>query len=233
MTENDESTDDKDNGVIAAEYVLGVLERQARRQVELRLAREPELAAQVAFWEQRLGSLADGIAPVTPSPETWTAIEAKLAAARAPRTLWHSLTFWRRLAIGTSALAAASLAALAWIAVLPAPDVALMARLDTTGGQPGFVAAAAPSGDSLVVVPASFGPIDQRALELWIIPGGGRPHSLGLIEANRPVRVSVPKELLAYVAADAVLAVTLEPPGGSPTGLPTGPVVANGKLARL
>jgi anti-sigma-K factor RskA len=35
------------------------------------------------------------------------------------------------------------------------------------------------------------------------------------------------------VAAQATLAVSVEPPGGSPTGLPTGPVIASGKLTKL
>jgi anti-sigma-K factor RskA len=43
----------------------------------------------------------------------------------------------------------------------------------------------------------------------------------------------VPKDLLSEVSKEAVLAVSLEPPGGSPTGQPTGPVIANGKLAAL
>jgi anti-sigma-K factor RskA len=38
---------------------------------------------------------------------------------------------------------------------------------------------------------------------------------------------------LARVSDEAVLAVSLEPEGGSPTGQPTGPVIANGKLAQL
>jgi anti-sigma-K factor RskA len=38
---------------------------------------------------------------------------------------------------------------------------------------------------------------------------------------------------MPHITVDSVLAVTLEPLGGSPTGLPTGPVIANGKLASL
>jgi anti-sigma-K factor RskA len=47
------------------------------------------------------------------------------------------------------------------------------------------------------------------------------------------VTIKVPLDLLARVNKEAVLAVSLEPPGGSPTGQPTGPVIANGKLAQL
>jgi anti-sigma-K factor RskA len=70
-------------------------------------------------------------------------------------------------------------------------------------------------------------------MELWLIPPGEKPHSLGLIDPNRPVTISVPEDLLSKVSSEAILAVSLEPPGGSPTGQPTGPVIANGKLAAL
>ena len=70
-------------------------------------------------------------------------------------------------------------------------------------------------------------------MELWVIPSGGKPHSLGLIDPERSVKVMVPPELRPHVTADSILAISVEPPGGSPTGQPTGPVIANGKLAAL
>jgi len=42
--------------------------------------------------------------------------------------------------------------------------------------------------------------------------------------------VTVPAELQTAMAAGKVLAVSLEPTGGSPTGLPTGPVLYTGLL---
>ena len=53
---------DGDN-LVAAEYVLGVLGAEERREVERRLAQEPALASEVAFWEERLGGLADAVPP--------------------------------------------------------------------------------------------------------------------------------------------------------------------------
>lgn len=37
----------------------------------------------------------------------------------------------------------------------------------------------------------------------------------------------------AAIARGAVLAISLEPPGGSPTGAPTGPVIAAGEVRTL
>jgi anti-sigma-K factor RskA len=237
---NEDDTIDPAGGgnMIAAEYVLGVLGASERREVERRLALEPALAAEVAFWEERLAGLADGVAPVTPPPETWSRIEAMVAARPArPASLWQSLAFWRGFAIASAALAAASLAALAYIGLVtgsPPTRAPLMATLGGTSGQPNFVAAVTATGDSLTVVPASLLTSDPRAIELWLIPvGETRPRSLGLIQPGQPIRLQIPPDLAGRVTPDATLAVSLEPPGGSPTGAPTGPVIATGKLTSL
>ncbi len=90
------------------------------------------------------------------------------------------------------------------------------------------------TGNTLVIVPAALLTNDPRSFELWLIPTGEtRPRSLGLIQPGQPIRLDIPSDLAGRVTPDATLAVSLEPPGGSPTGLPTGPVIAVGKLANL
>jgi anti-sigma-K factor RskA len=114
------------------------------------------------------------------------------------------------------------------------PRAPLVAQLGAEGGKTGFVAAVNSGGGTLTIVPAALlSAEEQKAMELWLIPPGDKPHSLGLIDSSRPVTIKVPLDLLARVNKEAVLAVSLEPPGGSPTGQPTGPVIANGKLAQL
>jgi anti-sigma-K factor RskA len=233
MSETDHSAPEDEERILAAEYVLGVLSLRERRAVEVRIAREPAFAREVADWEGRLGGLADGVRPVTPPPRNWNRIEAALAPKATKPGLWQSVTFWRSFAIGSAALAAASLTTLAYVGLVAPPREPMLATLGGSGGQPNFVAAVSPRGDSLMVVPASLLTSDQRAMELWVIPPGDRPHSLGLIQPGQPVRIDVPPALRARLTPDAVLAVSLEPPGGSPTGLPTGPVIANGKLTNL
>jgi anti-sigma-K factor RskA len=71
----------------------------------------------------------------------------------------------------------------------------------------------------------------DRVLELWSVPPQGAPRSLGLISASGTTvlsRAKLPATLLK--GGTAALAVSVEPPGGSPTGAPTGPVVFAGKL---
>ncbi|HEY6996186.1 MAG TPA: anti-sigma factor [Xanthobacteraceae bacterium] len=223
--------------LIAAEYVLGVLGAEERREVERRLAEEPALASEVAFWEERLGGLADAVAAVPPPPDAWSRIEAALGAPAAarPASVWQSLVFWRGFGIASATLAAASIAALAYIGLVPGQRQPLMATLAGSAGQPNFVAAVTATGNSLVVVPASLLTADPRAIELWLIPTGPnqRPHSLGLVQPGQPIRLTIPPDLVGRLGPDATLAVSLEPPGGSPTGQPTGPVIASGKLTSL
>ena len=69
----------------------------------------------------------------------------------------------------------------------------------------------------------------DKALELWAIPPGQAPHSFGLVS---------PEGLTALRRAQGLagvqqLAITLEPPGGSPTGAPTGPVIMSGDVLKI
>jgi anti-sigma-K factor RskA len=236
MTDDRTISQEESDKVVAAEYVLGVLGAAERRQAQQRLAHDQAFANEVAFWEERLGVFADAIEPVAPPGRAWTRIAR---AVRAPdpsaphESLWQSLAFWRSFAIGSAALAAASIGALTFIEISPVPRATLLATLGASSGQPNFVAAINADGKSLLVVPAALLTSDPRAMELWLIPAGDKPHSLGLIEPGRPVRLDLPRDLVARITADAALAVSMEPPGGSPTGEPTGPVIASGKLTSL
>ena len=223
------------SALTAAEYVLGVLDEAQRRAAERRIARDPVFAREVAFWEERLGGFADAVPAVAPPQDGWARIEAALGGAEKAKRpgFWHNLPLWRGLALASSALAAACIAALIYIGTV-APPEALLAKLDAEGGQAGFVAAIGAGGTKLTIVPAALlSAQEQKAFELWLIPAGEKPHSLGLIDPDKPVTISIPQNLLPKVNQEAILAVSLEPPGGSPTGQPTGPVIANGKLAAL
>jgi anti-sigma-K factor RskA len=234
MSANDTIGPADDGNLIAAEYVLGVLGVAERREVERRLAQEPALVAEVAFWEERLTGLTDAVAPVSPPEAAWSRIETAIGAASPPPSVWQSLAFWRSFAIASATLAAASIAALAYIGLVPGGRAPLMATLSGSAGQPNFVASVTATGNTLVIVPAALLTNDPRAYELWLIPSGEtRPRSLGLVQPGQPIRLEIPSDLAGRLTPDATLAVSLEPPGGSPTGLPTGPVIAAGKLTNL
>jgi anti-sigma-K factor RskA len=219
---------------LAAEYALGVLDGAERAAAAQRMAREPVFAALVARWEAHFAPWADEIDEVRPPPHVWeriaSAVPAPMPAPPRPN-LWQSLTLWRGLTVATAALAAACIAALIYVgsAVRQQP---LVASIDG-GGHRHFVATVDPGRDRIAVAPAAFSADATRVPELWLIPPDGRPRPVGLLSADRTVTLTLPAPLAALAKDDAVLAVSLEPPGGSPTGAPTGPVIASGKLTNL
>ena len=230
---SDEHTDSGDSAPVAGEYVLGVLSAAGRRAFEARMAQDPALRAEVEYWEQRLGMLTAEVEPIDPPPRVWANIEAAIARSTDRGGLWQNLSFWRWATVGSAAAAAACLMALAYIARVPATNPPLIAKLEASGGQASFVATVDSAGAGLTIVPASVPAVSERALELWLIAPGGKPQSLGLIEPSRPVHIALPAHLIQGIAPQATLAVSLEPLGGSPTGQPTGPVIASGKLTNL
>lgn len=232
MSENVSHTGAPDDDLLAAEYVLGVLAAADRSAAAQRLERDRAFARMVADWEARLVPWASEIAPVVPPAAIWDRIAASLPAQKTPvPSWWESLTFWRGLSVATAALAAASIAALIYFGTVQS-NPPLVASLDGAGKHV-FVATIDPRRATVLVVPASFSPEPGRVPELWLIAPGGKPRSLGLLSAEKSVTLAIPAALLPQANVQAVLAVSSEPPGGSPTGAPTGQVIAQGKLTNL
>jgi anti-sigma-K factor RskA len=220
-----------DDDLLAAEYVLGVLSGTERAAAQRLFERDRNFAALVAEWEQKLAPWAAEIAEVAPPPAVWDRIAATLPAEK-PQAGWlQSLAFWRGLSLATGALAAACLAALIYLGNAP-QNAPLVASIDG-GGHRHFVATIDTARGSIAVQPAAFSADATREPELWLIPADGKPRPLGMLRADRAVVITIPRELMAQTIGNAVLAVSLEPPGGSTTGLPTGPVIAQGKLTTL
>ncbi len=219
---------------LAAAYAAGTLRGPARRRLEALLPAHPTLRAAVREWQARLMPLTAGVAPVEPSPQVWQRIEARLdgrAPAAAPTSWWARLAFWRGLA-ALAGVAALSLAVLlATLSAVPPPIVVVL-NATAPGGEGGVVPAsfvASIGGDRRTVVARPIQPValqGDRVLELWAAAGKNPPRSLGLISAGG---VTVVKRTALPAGTDH-LAVSLEPPGGSPTGAPTGPVLAVGNL---
>lgn len=219
-----------DDELLAAELALGVLEGAERTAAERRAARDHGFAQLVDEWEQRLAPWAAEIAEVAPPPQLWDRISGDLPEASGPG-LWHNLTFWRGLSFAAGALAAACLAALIYVGTLTQQQP-LVATIEG-GGHRHFVATVDSGRGTVAIVPAGFSSDATRVPELWLIPPDGRPRALGLLRADQTVVLTLPPDLAALAKSNAVLAVSLEPPGGSTTGLPTGPVIATGKLTSL
>ena len=220
-----------DDELIAAEYALGVLNPAARATAAERVTRDRAFARMVADWEQRLAPWAGEIAEVAPPPELWQRIAAELPGPAPQRAgIWQNLAFWRNFALA-SALAAACLAVVAYLGAVN-QQAPLIAAIEG-GGARTFVAALDLKRGTIAVVPAAYTADATRVPELWLIPADGKPRPVGLLRADKAVTFALPPGLVSLAKTNAVLAVSLEPPGGSPTGQPTGPVIATGKLTSL
>jgi anti-sigma-K factor RskA len=218
---------------LAAAYVLGTLRGPARRRFEALLPAHPGLRAAVAGWQARLLPLSASVAPVEPPASAWPGIERRLfgappAPAPAPRW-WRRLGLWRGLS-AASTVAAVALLVVATQAPPPqAPVLVVLGASDEAARAMNarFVASVSADGRALVLRPVDAVQLDPgRALELWAVPAQGAPRSLGLVRGDGATTL-----LRAQLLQDtAAFAISVEPPGGSPTGAPTGPIVSVGKL---
>jgi anti-sigma-K factor RskA len=224
-----------------AEYVLGVLDADTRAAVTHEIQTTPEAAVAVALWQRRLLPLADTIAEVTPAPYVWARIHDALqlnAPIRVqPRAgLWDNLQLWRWLGIGASVVAAALVVVVSLPRMAPTPTVVSAGYMASTiqqdNGATGWTATMDLQHSRMVVVPATPVAFEQgRAPELWLIPAGEKPISVGMIARDKPTTLILDPSLLARLGPTAALAVSVEPLSGSPTGQPTGAVIAKGAIS--
>ena len=207
---------------LAAEYALGTLRGAARRRFQRLMEDDIVLRQLVEGWELRLNNLAEQAPLVPPPARLWQNIEQRLGPAPAVlrsdrRGLWQSLAFWRL----TTLASAAAAAALALFALLqPPPEPHFIAVLVDESRKP-ILSARFDPADRRLVIRSLQPPVADPAHshEAWLVEGDVAPRSLGLLAGQDTVI-----ELSADEAEDmtrAILAISLEPAGGSPTGSPT------------
>jgi anti-sigma-K factor RskA len=217
--------------LFAAEYVLGVLAADERQIASRRIDADAAFARLVDAWQVHLSPMAAAYPETEPPVRVKEAIDRRLFVAEPRAGLWSSLAFWR-------GLAAAAVAALAIYIAVP--------YVNPPVEQPRLVASLAADGSDvkyLVVYDAAHHDVGlshvsgERAagkdFELWMIEGKNPPVSMGIIPAGATTHMTISPAVQQKLAQGAVLAVSLEPAGGSPTGQPTGPVVAAGDLKSI
>lgn len=222
-----------------AEYVLGVLDADARAAVEREMLQADAAAAAVALWRRRLLPLAAEIADLEPPAHLWQRIRADLrldapAREERPAGLWENVRLWHWLSLAAGAVAAACIVALFLVVRRPAaPSAPYMAStLAQKSGSVGWTATMDIRNARIIVVPAAPQNLATgRAPELWLIAKGEKPIAVGMISTTAAITLPLGSALLHRVGPTSVLAVSVEPPGGSPTGQPTGPVIATGAIA--
>jgi len=207
-----------EDDALAAEYVLGVLALPDRVAVETRMKNDTAFAARVSAWEQRLAGLNDDYEEA-PAPDLLPKIEARL---------FPTQTKPKRPLLGwlAGALTAAAVAVAAVVLLLPAPPAPVIATLGEADASLRFEARFDGAAITVTRVTGTAAP-EGQVQEVWIIAPDAAPVSLGLLEAES-LTVPYPEAPVGWT-----LAVSLEPAGGSPTGAPTGPVLAAGTITDL
>jgi len=217
--------------VLAAEYALGVLDPPERDVAERRVLTDPTFAERVDDWRARLAALLDGLAPVAAPEGVWPRIVEGLGALGnvVELRLRRSLVIWRSV----SAAAASAAAVLAIVAFMPRaekPAPVMTSEIAAANKGPVvYVAMMDPARHRVILQPVSMTSTPGRSPELWLIGADGKPVAIGVAEFGKPVELKFNKT----PTGAELLAVSIEPVGGSPTGQPTGPVVATGKLQLL
>ncbi|WP_412506892.1 anti-sigma factor domain-containing protein [Roseovarius sp. SYSU LYC5161] len=228
-----EQTPYDDESVLAAEYALGLLEGPEAQLAQARMAEDPDFADLVRAWEAELAGIAEEVTPVDPPPRVLTALQRDIFGHQ-------DRPWWQKIGLIPSVVGAAAAAVLVLIAVefgmvdTGAPPVADY-RADLASEDSDLVVAAAYLEDTgeLLVDRRAGAARPDRALEVWLIPEGAAPISLGVLPEDRQAALSVPEAVRPRLAEGAGLAISDEPPGGSPTGAPTGDVLAVGPITAL
>ena len=218
-------TDERLLDALAREYVLGTLHGRARARFQRVLSESLAARRAVTDWERRLAPLASSVTPMTPPADTWAGIESALGITGKSRGA-SSLRWWQ----ATAAVLALVSLALGTLFVIRGPAIE----------QPGYVAiindddatalwlvqAYADAGELVVDALNDLPTPAGSSYELWTLPDdGSAPVSLGVISGVGETRVALNDDVIQALGLSSVVAISLEPAGGSPTGAPTGPVL--------
>lgn len=235
------ASDHDDRIARAGEYALRVLDPAEEAEARAEAARDPAFGAEVDRWNSRLSQMADGIAPVEPSPGLWPRIVAATGGAAND----NAVRFWRRWAIGSTGLLAASLVAVVVMVSQPEPVVttpaaptASLTRVATLRLENG-VAAMTLVYDSttgeLYLAPTSEMEGDTRIPHLWLVmPDNAGVQLVGAIDGHDTSRHNLQGVMVGQATQAIAVAVSMEQPGHTPhADHPDGPVVAQGEFQAL
>lgn len=229
--------DREDIPAIADEYVLGLIEAADVDEVEVAMERDAELRAAIAASRERFLPLDMSVVPATVTEQLWQRIEAALPVQDQTGVMPlisnandNRRSDWRMVAI--SALAATFLLAIGLAYSLTRTvEPLVVAVLINDAGEVQAIVEDFGNEQATIRMLADFNIPGDKTIQVWTLPSKDRgPVSLGLIDGVRSVRLAVPQ--LPTPRGDQLYEITLEEAGGSPTGRPTGPILAKG-LAKL
>lgn len=242
----------------AAELALGLLDPADRASALRRQIGDPAFAARVGQWRAKGDHWLDTITPDAVDPALWERISAGMAEPQAsaveqepaisalgarPRSdALRSLSRWKAATFASSAALAATV--VLFVSDVQRPPAVIIssgprelaasnvAQIADEAGKPLVSAVYSPDAGILTLRVARFDSV-ERVPELWVIPEGGKPHSLGLVSGGSRVSVALSDELRGYLVDGSTIAITLEPPTGAPHSAPSGPILGTAILATI
>ncbi|MEL7296551.1 MAG: anti-sigma factor [Pseudomonadota bacterium] len=221
---------------LASDYVLGTMPRLARRRFTRLLATDMVARRAVQDWERRLAALSADVPPQAPPDYLWSRIEAALDDLDGPRIGRVTPTSrWTGWLAAMFAFAALTLGWLYWQQdeIVEAP--AFTSILQDAEKTPTFIVDALRDAQALRIrafTPATIA--QDQTYELWLVPASGdAPVSLGLLGQGDVGQLTLSEAALAALEEGGVLAISIEPSGGSPTGAPTGDIPYTGALTTM
>jgi anti-sigma-K factor RskA len=218
----------------AAEYALGLLEGRELQAARHRARTDTDFAAEVAWWRGHLATLADEVSAVQPPQSVRKRIERAVATNGGENVvdLQRLLHLWRGAAAASTAIAASLALILVTREIQPpaSPPSSPMVALIKAGSGVAAVASLDRDSRRLLVTEVNMPVTPRHDYELWLIPNGGKPRSLGVMPNAPHMRLALTEPMSAMVRSGSILAVSLEPSGGSRSDGPSGPVVASGEI---
>jgi anti-sigma-K factor RskA len=220
---------------LAGEYVLGLLDEDEQAAFESRLSHAADARLALRQAQERFAELDATAPPADAPPDLWARIENELAisapidlnAARARRSKAPVRSgFWRGFATAAAAALVIAAVGIGTFRSVIAPEPQLIVVLLNAEAQPGAIVEAY-YGQKVRVVPLQrFDIPEGKTLQVWTLWSREiGPKSVGLVEGSGATTLS---NDLPEPRPDQFYEITLEQAGGSPTGKPTGPVLAKG-----
>ncbi len=227
---------------LAREFVLGTLSRRARRRFGRLMDEDEAVAAAVYALEEQLLGLGWSLTPEAPSELVWQRISRQAGLGRARRR--PAANPWRSVA--AAALLGLIVSTVAWWQERLQPPERIVETVTETVTEtlePAVSVVADPEGNTLWVarvypglgradVTVSTTPEAQPTndYQLWVLGDDGVPVSMGLLPQTGERQLDLSPTAVAALETGELLAVSLEPLGGSPIATPTGSVLYTAAL---
>lgn len=236
--------------ILAGEYALGVLEGEELAVARRAFLADSDFVEAVEWWEMKLGVMAEAAGDFVPSPGVLQGILTRIEAEENSDS--DKLT-----PLVPKQISRTSLAALVGGAAMALAGLVFFIATPRTTNVPAEPPVAVASGEQLIAQLADeesgrklAGRIDvdntRLALnisgleaaagetpELWVIPAGGAPVSLGAIPEAGTFERNISVDEARLLVAGSTLAVTFEEDTGQRHQTPTMPILLAGTLDQV